>query len=250
MFALLGSAGAMAADSPFAGTWKMNTEKSKLTGDTMTFSAEPNGMMRYKDSAETYTFRTDGTPATTPMGSSITWKKADDKTYTSTVVRNGNTLSSDTWNLSDDGKKLTIESKGTKPNGDKFDNSAVYKRTAGTSGLAGSWVSIEIKLSSPNTLTFAPDGADGMTLTVSAIKATCAAKFDGTDYPATGPTVPEGFTLALTKLGPGSFKMVQKMKGKTLYLSTYTVSADGKMLTENGTNAEGTEPATVVYDKQ
>ena len=61
---------------------------------------------------------------------------------------------------------------------------------------------------------------DEITLTLSAIKAACHAKWDGKDYPATGPTVPDGITLALSKSGPNSFKLVQKSKGKVLGVST------------------------------
>ena len=38
--AVLGSASfALAAETPFAGTWKLNLDKSKLTGDTVKFSS-------------------------------------------------------------------------------------------------------------------------------------------------------------------------------------------------------------------
>ena len=35
---------ALAADSPLAGTWRLNVEKSKLTGDTFTYTATVPGV--------------------------------------------------------------------------------------------------------------------------------------------------------------------------------------------------------------
>ena len=81
-----------------------------------------------------------------------------------------------------------------------------------------------------------------VTLAISAVKATCHAKWDGKDYPATGPTVPDGITLALSKSGPNSFKLVQKSKGKVITIVHYHVAADGKSMTAKGTNGEGKEP--------
>jgi hypothetical protein len=42
--AVLGVASfALAAEAPFAGTWKLNLDKSKLTGDTVKFSSAAGG---------------------------------------------------------------------------------------------------------------------------------------------------------------------------------------------------------------
>jgi hypothetical protein len=74
-------------------------------------------------------------------------------------------------------------------------------------------------------------------------------KTDGTDAPATGPTVPDGMTLSLTKTGPRSFTLVEKIKGKPIFKVTENVSADGKTLTETGSAVGVNEPITAVYDK-
>lgn len=239
-----------AAESPFTGTWKMNQEKSKLAGDTMTFSSAGGGSLRYKDSGQSYTFTTDGKEVTTPMGSTVVWKATGDKMWENTSTRNGMLMVTNTWKLSDDGKTLTVDSKGIKPSGESFSDTAVYTRTAGMKGITGSWVSKEVKLSAPNTLGIKPNGNDGLTLEISDIKATADTKFDGKEYPAKGPTIPEGFSLALTRTGPRSFKMVQKMRGKVLGINQYHVSADGRTMVEKGTDGMGKEPSTVVWEKE
>jgi len=58
LFAVLPS---FAADSPWAGTWKANNDKSHQTGETFTYTKTPDGMMHF-DSGGPYpgTFRIDG----------------------------------------------------------------------------------------------------------------------------------------------------------------------------------------------
>ena len=236
------------ADSPFDGTWQLNATKSQLAGDTMSFDDAGGGTWKYTDSDQSYSFKPDGSSFTTPMGIERTFQKTAEG-YTTTNKKNGLLISSGFWKLSDDTNTQVIESKGTKPNGDTFDNLTTYVRTAPGTGLIGGWKSTKVKLSNPNSLTLQSNGGE-VTLTISAIKATCHANWDGKDYPATGPTVPDGITVAVSKSGPNSFKLVEKYKGKVLEIIHYQLAADGKSMTAKGTNGEGKEPFTEVYDKQ
>jgi hypothetical protein len=238
------------ADSPFDGTWKLNAGKSHLEGDTMSYADAGAGSLKYTDSDQSYTFKPDGSSFTTPFGTERTFTKTGDDSYTATSKKGGVLLRTTTIKVSSDGKTLSEESKGTKPNGDNFDDTFTYVRTSPGTGLIGSWKSTEVKLSSPNSFTIQSDGTDGVTLSLSAIKATCQAKWDGKDYPASGPTVPDGLTLAVSKTGASSFKLVQKVKGKVLVIAHYRLAPDGKTLTEKGTNGLGKEPYTEVFDKQ
>jgi hypothetical protein len=242
--------GAALADSPFDGTWALNTAKSHLAGDIISLKDADGGALTFTDSAQTYTFKTDGIPFVTPMGVERTFKKTADGSYEATNKRNGTLLSTSVWQLSADGKTLTISSHGTKPNGDSFQNSTTYARTAGTGGLAGEWKSTEVKLSSPNTRTYATEGKDDLTVSIAALKITCKAKLDGKEYPATGPTVPDGLTLAFVRTGPTSLKMVQRVKTKVIYIERLKVSADGKTMVGRTTDGAGKEPETEVWEKQ
>lgn len=240
---------AASADSPFDGSWQMNPAKSNLAGETMTFEDAGNGSLKYTDTSESYTFKPDGSSFTTPFGIERTFKKEGDGSFTTSNKKGGMLLNTNTWKLSADGNTIVVESKGTKPNGDAFDNLTTYTRTAPGAGLVGGWKSTKVKLSSPNTITIQTSGSD-VSLTISAVKATCHARWDGKDYPATGPTVPEGITLALSKTGADTFKLVEKHNGKTIAILNYRVAADGKTMHLKGTNGEGGEPFSEVMDKQ
>jgi hypothetical protein len=242
--------GLTAAENPFAGTWKLNPAKSKFTGDTMKFEKTPSGAIRWSGSGLTYTFNSDGKEYEGPFGEVVVWKQIDDHTWETTFQRKGILLSTDTSRLSPDGKTLTVVSKGTKPNGETFQDTVVYERIAGDRGLLGGWKDQKVKISSPGTILFKPSGEDGLVFTSVGYKATYEAKFDGKDYPVTGPTVPAGIMVALKRTGPRSFEVLTKQGGKPLFRETLTVSQDGRTLTDVGSAIAVNEPFTAVYDRQ
>jgi hypothetical protein len=125
-----------------------------------------------------------------------------------------------------------------------------YARVSGTQGLTGSWKSTKTDLSGNRMYDIADKGPDELTWNIPEIKGVLDIKLDGKDYAPVGPTVPKGLTIALTKGGPRTLKMVEKMNGAVTYHSTMTVSADGKKMTEVGTPAKTTESFTSVWIKQ
>lgn len=64
------------------------------------------------------------------------------------------------------------------------------------------------------------------------------AKFDGKDYPATGPTLADSLTVALTRTGPRSLTMLVKLKGKPL----------GSRICRFGRSRSMEHPASNTYD--
>ena len=113
----------------------------------------------------------------------------------------------------------------------------------------GSWKSTEVKLSSPSELTIEESGPDGLLLKIAALKASCVARFDGKEMAVEGPDIPTGLRVSLTRTGPYGFRMVQKLNGSVVSTSQYTVSEDGKTMTEVG-NAPGDPPQTMIWEKQ
>ena len=237
------------AQSPLAGTWKFNASKSKLTGDTFHFDPAGEGSVKVTGGGQSYTFKTDGSGTTTPMGNTAEWTKVDDNTWKEVVKKGSTTLSTNTYQLGADGKSINITSTGTKPNGDSFNDTSTYTRISGTKGFFGGWKSTKVNLSAPTGYEIKDNGDGSLTWTLPDFKAIVTLKPDGTDAPATGPTVPDGLTLSLMKTGSHSFALVEKMKGKPIFKATETVSADGKMLTEVGSPVGVNEPTTSVYDK-
>jgi hypothetical protein len=238
------------AENPWVGKWKLDPSQSKLTGDTIHFAAGTGGEMSYTAEGHTSKFKLDGQPYKTWSGAEAIWKKIDNNTFESHLTRNGTDLGVDTWTISSDGKSLKVESKGTRPDGSSFDRTADYTRVAGKSGLDGSWKNTKADVDEDRTLDMAADGDQGMKWTIPQMKAAVSLKMDGKDYPAEGPTVPKGLTLAVTPVSSNSFKLMEKMNGMPLWHGTYTLSADGKKMTVVGSPAKTNEPTTEVYLRQ
>jgi hypothetical protein len=250
LFTAMAAATTAMAQNPFTGTWKLNQEKSQMAGDTMKFGPAQGEAMELTSGGMTYSFRADGNPYALPSGNVAIWRQSSPDSWTTEYRKtDGKLLSKDNWDLSSDGKNLSITTSGVKANGDLYTDKEEYVRTDGTSGLMGSWKSTEVKLSSPDELTIQESGLDGLILKIAAMKATCVANFDGKEVAVDGPDIPTGLRLALTRTGPNKFRLVQKLNGSLVNTSEYTVSADGKTMTEVG-GAPGDPPATMIWERQ
>ena len=239
---------ALAADSPFAGTWKLNLDKSKLVGDTVRF-ATAGEMTRITAGGETYEFKADGSEAKTRFGSAM-WKKVDDKTWEETDMVKGRLDAKITWTLSDDGKTLTEHVTGDKPGGGSFDDTLTYVRIAGAKGFIGTWKDKQFKGSSPSVLTMS-DMDNGLVVEEPDFKLKATGHFDGKPGEVDGPSIPEGASFTLTRLGAHSFKMIRTQNGKPFDSSSWTVSPDGKAMTVVSHVAGTTDPPTTeVFEKQ
>jgi hypothetical protein len=247
--AMLAAAGTALAESPWAGTWKLDPAQSKLTGDTIRFAAAGNELT-YMAGGHTTKVKLDGGPTKTWSGAEVSWKKIDDNTYESHAMQNGVDVGTTTWTISSNGKAMKVQSKGTNPDGSSFDDTSDYARVAGTHGIAGSWKSTKTNLNEEQTYEIAGNSADGLTWNIPAIKGVLDAKFDGKDYAPVGPTVPKGLTIAVVKASPRTLKVIEKVNGEVILHYTMTVSADGKKMTEVGSAAKTNEPFTEVWIKQ
>ncbi len=243
-----------ASDNPFAGIWKLDLSRSDFTGETVKFQTVKPGLVRYTGGGESYTFTTDGKPHPGLYGRIVSVKQLSETSWERTTGFKGKVLSTTVLALSPDGNMLTEIARGTRPDGTSFEETEVYERVGEGSGilggLVGIWKSKSVKESSSTFLEFADNGPGGIAFILNQIKGQCLLKFDGKDYPATGPTVPDGLTLAATKTSAREFEMTEKIKGKAIYKSKYEVSDDGKTLTATGSPTGVKEPTKAVYDRK
>jgi len=239
-----------AADPPYVGKWKMNPAKSDFGETTVTYEQLPSGEMQATQAGVSYKFKLDGKEYPATFGSTATWKALGANSWEATYKLNGKVLTTDTLTLSADGKSLTINSKGKKPNGEMIDDTVIAERVSGGPGLAGKWKTKNVKSAAPSVLEIASSGADGVIFKIVDMDLTCNGKFDGKDHPCSGPTLGPGWTAAFANAGPRGLDMTIKNNGKELFKLSYSVSDDGKTLTEAGTATAANEKTKVVYDKQ
>jgi len=240
----------MAAEAPYAGKWKMNPDKSDFGQTTITYTQLKSGEMQATAGGQSYKFKLDGKDNPTPIGNTAAWKSTSATTWETIWKLNGKVLVTDTTTLASDGKTLTVQTKGTKPNGETIDDTTVFQRVSGTAGLAGKWKTKNVKSSAPEMLELTPSGTDGLTYKVVDFGLVCDSKLDGKDYPCTGPTLSSGWAVAFTKSGARSFDYTVKMNGKVFYKGRFMAPADGKTLIDSGVAAGTTERIKVVYDRQ
>lgn len=236
------------AQNPFVGTWKVNYAKSHVTGDTMSFTHEANDAVRMKGDAESYSFKTDGSAATDPEGDTVHWTKIDDHTWKEETQTGPETIT-DTWNLSADGKTLTDTTSGTRPNGQQINVVNTFSHVTPGKSFFGEWKNTNVEDNSPTTAQIDANGKDGIVWHIPELKAYVDLNFDGKETSPVGPTVPKGLTLSATKSGPRSFTLVEKLNGRVLFRGRYTVSADGKTMTEYGHATGSAAPTRVVFEK-
>jgi hypothetical protein len=242
----LGAAG----DTPYAGKWKMNVAKSNFGDTTIEYEQMSGGEMKATMDGQSYKFKTDGQENMTPWGMTMAWKAVDGKTWEAIEKTNGKVTATSTLKVSADDKMMTMEAKRAKADGGTSNDSMTFQRVSGGPGLAGKWKTKNLKTSSPETLSLAAKGSDGLTISLGNEGGVCDAKFDGKEYPATGPVWPSGWTCVIAKDGERGIDLTWKKDGKDMYKSMLAVSADGKTLTETGSAAGVDEKFTVVYDKK
>ena len=241
---------AMASSASWNGTWKLDPAKSQLTGDTFTYSMNPNGTIHYTNGGPVqFDFSCDGKDYTELADYTTSCKQVSDTVYSGTEKKDGKVLS--TWQrvISPDGKTMTITSKGTRPDGTAFTNVNTYERVSGTSGLAGKWKNLKSTSSVAGLMTISRSGSE-VTLRYPHAEQVVTAKLDGSPAPLTGPTLPPGVTVSIKPVGSNAIDEVTTFKGKVFAEDMLTLNSDGTTITDVSTTPGQSDKQTYVYEKQ
>ena len=231
---LLFSTVLVAADSPYAGRWKVNEDKSDY-GPAFNFAREESGALRLTEGDRSYIVRFDGKEYPHPLGGVVRWTRIDDRSWEMTLTQNGNVIGNAIYRLSDDGRTLTTRPKSGPG------STYVYRRTSGErQGLVGAW---SLKTASVSTLEL--DVAEGYDLVFTQGPAKLKANFDGRDYPTSGPE-----TCRISKVGGDGFSLTVSINGKPVVVDTFTVSPDGQTLTQVGGVFAQPPNHTIVYERR
>jgi hypothetical protein len=249
---LAGCAGsALAADSPFAGNWKLNVEKSKLTGDTLTYSATSSGYHYSNGATLDYDFAADGKDYPLIADRTVAWTKSGENAW-DMVIKNGKgtVLSKSHRVLSEDGKRLTITYTSYRPDGTTGEGTDEYVRVSGGKGLAGKWKDVKSKETSTS-MTIAVPAPGQVSIEYPSYKRTIAGPADGTPIAVNGPTVPTGLFRSYKATGPHKWSYTTTLNAKVWRNGVLTVSADGKTLTDaSWVPGKASEKEVDVYERQ
>jgi hypothetical protein len=244
------SAAALAADDSFVGKWKMNIERSQFTG--LQYKIEDLGGDKYSfafgDDVETIPL--DGKDHPTKYGNTWAITKSGPNKWKWTRKRDGKVISVSNWTVSEDGQIFSSSRESMRPDGSTSHEELTFKRTAGTSGLTGTWESTEFKMTPPTTLEIEKWQGDGYSFLDPAYKERADFKLDGKDYTPKGPRVAKGTTVSGKRNDRHTIDLTYKLKGKTTSTEHYEVSANGKTLTTTVTFPGQSKSETDVYDRK
>ncbi|MEY2482549.1 MAG: hypothetical protein QOK24_1077 [Verrucomicrobiota bacterium] len=249
LFSIMIASG-FAADDSFVGKWKLNPDKSQMNG--LDYKIEDAGGGQYKfifgDDVETMTL--DGKGHVTKYGDTWSIKTLGPNSWESTNERDGKVTNKSKWTVSADNQTFTSTDENMRPDGTTGKTEAIFKRTGGTTGLAGTWQTTSVKILSPSSITIAKWQGDGYSRTSAVFKETLEFKLDGKEYTPKGPRVPPGMTATAKKIDDHSMELTYKLKGKTIETHKYEVSADGKTLTQTVTYSGVSKPEIDVWDRE
>lgn len=248
-FTCLAGATVLAADNSMAGKWKLNPQKSTLTG--LQEKIENVGGDKYKfvfgDEVENVAFDGKEYPTTDGFMWSVT--KTGPNSWKSIHKKDGKVTSTANWVLSDNGKMFTSTLNGTRADGSSYTQTFKARRVGSGSGMAGTWRSTEMSMGSSSAMVIKENGSDGLTLAWPADKERIEMKLDGKAYPDKGPRVGEGTTVSGKRINMDTVELTGRMKDKLLYTERVQLSKDGKTLTAT-MHFPGVKKAEVdVYDR-
>jgi len=245
-----GAGSALADGSPFAGSWKLNTAKSKFTGDTFAYTATPTGFHFSDGGPLAYDFAINGKDYPVVADRTMAWTKAGADSWDTVTKAKGKVLSRGHRTLSADGKTLTESFVEYRADGTTANETDVYARVSGRPGLAGEWKDVKVKTTS-DTMTIATPSAGRYEITYPADKQTIAGATDGTPAKLGGPNIPPGLKIAYVASGPTTWRWTVGIDGKVFDKGVMTLSADGKTMTRKSwVPGKESEAEIDVFDRQ
>ena len=224
---------AWAANDPFVGQWKLNPSRSKLTDEMKVTKVAQDKYAFDFGGGQPETIVVDGTDQ--PGFADTTLSVATEGPNWKVIrKKDGHTVITATWALSEDGHSLTDDFTSFGPDGSPSSVKYVYKRAAGGgSGFAGDWVSTSEEVNSSFTLQISPYEGDG--LSFAGAGGTTNVRFDG---------------KSARRLNASTLERIQRYKGKIIQTKQYKLSPDLKTLTITTHTVGHTVPTVFVFERQ
>ena len=120
----------------------------------------------------------------------------------------------------------------------------------GTAGFAGTWESDSVQVNSVFEFQIEPYEEDGLSFINPAEQTTKNIKFDGKDYPASGPSLPKGFTTSGHRVSALTIQLTDKLAGKIVDTRQVDLSADLKTLTMTVRTMNHNKPNILVFERE
>lgn len=249
LFSCLVLGNSWAADNPFVGKWKLDPAHSKLTDEMKVERVSENKYAFDFGSGHPETIVADGTDQPADFATTLAITVDGPNKWTVIRKKDGVDIIKASWELSQDGKTLTDHFTSTSANGTTSSLDYVYERTAGTGGFAGTWESDSVQVNSTFEFQITPYEGDGLSFINPAEQTTKNIKFDGKDYPGSGPRLPKDFAMSGRRVSPLTVQLTDKLAGKVVDTRQLDLSPDLKTLTMTIRTTNRSKPNILVFDR-
>lgn len=241
-----------ADDDPFTGKWKLDSSQSQLPTDTMKvalMSANKYTFIFSEPNAETIV--TDGTDQPGIQGTTLAVTAQGPRAWEVVRKRKGRSMILRAiWTLSDDGKTLRDLFTAYPPDGSPFTVDYLYQRKAGGSGFVGTWESFREVFVSPYEVQIQPYQGDGFSLTDPVAGVDKNLKFDGKDYPNSGPNASPDMLSSGHRISDRRLQLTNKLKDKIQSTDDFELSPDLQTLTETQHFPDQGKPIILVFKRE
>jgi hypothetical protein len=237
-----------AAADPLIGKWKLNPQKSIIPDEMKVDALGGNKYVFNFVPGFSETIVVDGTDQPGLNGTTLAVTAEGSDAWKVVRKLDGKTIITANWKLSPDGKTLTDHFTNLPPNGTPSTVDIAYKRTAGTSGFAGTWDSANQPIDVFEIQIEAYEG-DGFSVINPSRGTTTRLKFDGQDHPGSG-NVPAGFASAARRVNERAIDVQQKINGDVAYTQEFVLSPDRKTLNLTVRTKNDSKPKIYVFDRE
>src|SRR6476620_6464146 len=238
------------ADNPFVGKWKLNPSRSKLSDEMKVELVSGNKYGFDFGSGHPETVVADGTDQPADFATTLAVTIEAPNKWKVVRKKDGTAIITATWELSQNGNTLTDHFTSTSSNGTQSSLDYVYDRTAGTAGFAGTWESDSVQVNSVFEIQIEPYEEEGLSFFSLADQTTKNTKFDGKDYPGSGPSLPKGFTTSGHRVSTLTIQLTDKLAGKIMDTRQVDISTDLKTLTMTVRTMNHNKPNILVFERE
>jgi hypothetical protein len=239
-----------AANDPFVGEWKLNPSKSKLI-DQMKVESVGGNKYAFDFGGGPEAIAVDSTDQPGAGGTTLSVTAEAPDAWKLVRKKDGRVLITGNWKLSKDGNTLTDDFTFFPRNGSPASNvKYTYRRTAGTSGFAGTWEGTSDTVNAVIVVKVQPYEEDGLSFVNPSEEETTNVKFDGKEYPNVGPNVSPGSVSSARRVNASALEITDKFNGKVTGTRQVQLSSDRKTLTITVHTPGRREPNILVFERQ
>ena len=238
----------LAAVDPLIGKWKLDPPKSKIVDMMKVEVAGPNRYGLSFSPSVVETVVADGTDQPVLYETTFSITIEGPRTWKAVRKKQGRTMISAIWNLSEDGQTLTDDFTGYDAKGSPSTVHFVYERTAGSSGIPGTWESVSGQMNSALELQIQVYEGDRLSFITPG--KTRNIKFDGKDYPTLGSKVAPNSASSGRRVDERSLEIAEKVQGEIRDTEQIELSPNLKTLTMTVHPVGQNKPNILVFNRE